>query len=183
MVCGFSAVHANPIYMKYDGIDGSVSGQVEVQNGKATLKKLKPGTYRLSLVFTGKDAKTRDGKPRSNAHVKVFDGRTGFSGGVRVAAGDVTGDGKNAPPTTPTISSATKSDPAGVTMAEYGLLLAAPDGRSSTGRGAGKVSVHDISIMLQPNGNDVAGQLGTIKITPGAAPDSFFDVFTELTIQ
>src|SRR5688572_23323025 len=115
MVCGFSVLRANPIYMQYEGIKGSV--QVEVKNGVAKLNNLVPGTYQVNLIFTGKDAKGRDGKPRTMGHVKVFSGNTGFAGGVNVAAGDVNGDGR-------------------ATASSHG-----------TGAGSGKVSMQDFHFV------------------------------------
>lgn len=193
MVCGFSALHANPIYMKYDGIDGSVSAQVEVRNGKAVLKKLKPGTYTLSLIFTGKDAKMADGSVRTRAHVKVFDGRSGFAGGVRVATGDVNGDGRADVITGNTTATGTHAGGGGggagkVSMRDFSFSVMTVDGKTgqTTTQASNHVTLRDINVPLQPGANDVSGRFGSIKIAPPAgtqAGDSFFDVFTELSIQ
>ena len=177
-----ASVYANPIYMKYDGVDGSY--QVEVKNGKATLNKLKPGTYQVSLVFTGRDTKGKDGNTRSSAHVKAFSGRYEFSGGVRVAAGDVNGDGR-----ADLAAGKTKNAAYGggggagkVQMQDFHFVMRSSTGQSSQGgMGAGKVSVRDFNVMLQSSGFEVTGQLGTIEIkAPEGKADSFFDVFTEL---
>jgi hypothetical protein len=174
---------ANPIYMKYDGVDGSVSAQVEVRNGKAMVKKLKPGSYRISLIFTGKDAKTADGKTRTNVLIGSFTNSATYKGGVRVAVGDVNGDGASSNVKTGATLAAPSTPPAPVTQAEYGLILGATGGQTAQGMGAGKVSVRDFSFMLQPNGSELVGQLGTVKLTPpggNTSAEGFFDVSAEI---
>lgn len=176
---------ANPIYMQYEGVDGSVTAKVEVRNGKAALKKLKPGTYNISLIFTGKDAKTPEGRPRSMAHVKVFDGRSMFAGGVRVAVGDVTGDGSSA---AGTHAGGGGGGAGKVSMRDFSFSVMTVDGKTAqtTTEANNKVMLRDINVPLQPNGSDVSGKFGSFKIAPPAGSsniDSFFDVFTELTID
>ncbi len=179
-----ASVYANPIYMKYDGVDGSF--QVEVKNGKATLNKLKPGTYQVSLVFTGRDAKGKDGNTRSSAHVKAFSGRSEFAGGVRVATGDVNGDGRAdlAAGNTKNAAYGGGGSTGKVQMQDFHFVMRSSTGQMSQGgMGAGKVSIRDFNVMLQSSGFEVTGQLGTIELKAPegkAGIDSFFDVFTEI---
>ncbi len=168
MVCAFSVLRANPIYMQYEGIKGSV--QVEVKNGVAKLNNLVPGTYQVNLIFTGKDAKGRDGKPRTMGHVKVFSGNTGFAGGVNVAAGDVNGDGRadvivgNSPGAAAS-SHGTGMGAGKVSMQDFHFVMRTADGKVAQSKvGAGKVSLQDLHLTLRPSGNDVVGSLGSMEI-------------------
>jgi hypothetical protein len=188
-------VQATPIYMKYDGIDGDVSGQVEVRNGKVTLKKLKPGTYNLTLIFTGKDAKTRQGaSSAAQGHVKVFDGTASFHGGVRVAVGDVNGDGRADLATANTAPGSAAYGGGGgtgkVQMQDFHFTMRTTTGQVSqaafggSGHGAGKVTLQDFHFVVQRGAADVTAPLGSFQLnSPQGTSKQLFDVSFALQLE
>lgn len=212
LVTSTSLFAASDYFLKLDGLKGEAKGksfslQID-QDGNAKGTNLPPGEYSVKMCATGqhiKEAKLfvrKAGKDQQDYYtvdISSFSwgvSQTGFKGGVRVASGDVNGDGR-----ADVITSANKgtSGHAGgggggagkVSYSDLSFSMKTSDGKTAKyggGGSTGKVQFQDFHFTMKPapsRGNDMfEGQVGTVALVGPSdsqpSGSSFFDVFIEI---
>lgn len=204
---------ASDYFLKLDGVKGEAKGKSFTlaidQQGNAKGTNLPAGDYLVKMCATGqhiKEAKLYGRKQGTEQHdyyeieISSFSwgvSQAGFNGGVRVATGDVNGDGRADIITTADkgVSSGHASGGGGgagkASYSDLSFSMKTSDGKTAKyggGGSTGKVQFQDFHFTMKPapsRGKDMyEGQIGTVSLvgpsdsTPGAS--SFFDVFIEI---
>lgn len=212
-LCSSSAFAAVDYFLKLDGIKGEAKGKSFSlpidKNGTVKGTNLPSGDYSVKMCATGQHIKSaklfvrKQGKEQQDYYTVDISSfsfgatQTNAKGGVRVATGDVNGDGREDIITTAD-KGATSGHATGggggagkVQMQDFHFSMKTTDGKTAQyggGGGTGKVQMQDFHFMMKPNsrlGSDMfSGDIGTITIggLPGGnwAVDSFFDIFIEI---